>query len=233
MLGPALPPLLSRWSVGHALGLMAALALALVLGARWPVTCVALLSVGRLLFITRGRWTPSGGFGWANGLTALRLVLVALLSEAPRATRGLELGLLVLLILTLDGADGWVARRTHTSSELGAHFDMEVDALLVLTTSLRLWQTSTLGAWILLPGALRYVYVLCTARWPPRGGPMPRSLLGRSAFALVVVGHAAGLALTGRAGAIAAALGSAAVTLSFARSFFFSYARSVKPMLES
>ncbi len=37
--------------------------------------------------------------------------------------------------LALDAVDGWIARRTHTVSELGARFDMEVDAFLLLVLS--------------------------------------------------------------------------------------------------
>ena len=39
---------------------------------------------------------------------------------------------LAIPALALDAVDGWVARRTHTESELGARFDMEVDAFLLL-----------------------------------------------------------------------------------------------------
>ncbi|HYP86675.1 MAG TPA: hypothetical protein VEQ59_00940, partial [Polyangiaceae bacterium] len=115
----------------------------------------------------------------------------------------------------------------------GARFDMEVDALLVLTTSAALALSGRFGAWILTAGALRYLYVLCVAQWPPRGGPMPRTLLGRSAFALVVVGHALGFLLPAPAGWLAAALGTTAVTLSFVRSFLYGYARAAKPLVDS
>ncbi|HXK18298.1 MAG TPA: hypothetical protein VNG33_10875, partial [Polyangiaceae bacterium] len=87
--------------------------------------------------------------------------------------------------------------------------------------------------WILCGGVLRYLYVLSVALWPPRGGAMPRTLLGRSAFALVVAGHAIGLMGTGPVAVVAAALGTAAVALSFARSFAFGYARSAKSLADT
>ena len=43
--------------------------------------------------------------------------------------------LLSSVALALDGVDGQVARRTRTVSALGARFDMEVDAFLVLVLS--------------------------------------------------------------------------------------------------
>ncbi|MFI8545962.1 CDP-alcohol phosphatidyltransferase family protein [Spirillospora sp. NPDC077959] len=58
--------------------------------------------------------------------------------------------------LVLDGVDGQVARRTGTASKLGARFDMEVDAFLVLVLSVQVaWSA---GAWVLAIGAMRYVF---------------------------------------------------------------------------
>jgi phosphatidylglycerophosphate synthase len=210
-----------------------ALGATLLLEIPWLLGSVACVSFGVLLWRTRGDWTPQGGFGAANALTLLRLSLeVFMLSTLGQAPR-LLLGALVATALALDGADGWLARRHGTSSSFGAHFDMEVDAFLVLTTSVLLWLSGRCGAWVLLAGALRYGYVLCGWRWPPRGGPMPRTLLGRSAFALVVVGHALGFALTGVAATLCVALGTLAVTLSFARSFAYGYRARSASLLDS
>lgn len=178
-------------------------------------------------------WTPSGRFGAANALTSARLLLVMALGVALPGAPGVVLATLVTATLLLDGADGWLARRLGLASTFGAHFDMEVDAFLVLTTSVTLWLSGRSGAWLLFVGSLRYAYVLSCALWPPRGGEMPRTLLGRSAFALVVMGHALGFALTGAAATLAVALGSAAVTLSFARSFWYGYVPAVKPAIDS
>ncbi|GAA4237323.1 CDP-alcohol phosphatidyltransferase family protein [Actinomadura meridiana] len=58
--------------------------------------------------------------------------------------------------LVLDGVDGRVARRTGTVSRLGARFDMEVDAVLVLVLSVDVaW---SMGPWVLAIGAMRYVF---------------------------------------------------------------------------
>ncbi|TMQ90548.1 CDP-alcohol phosphatidyltransferase family protein [Actinomadura soli] len=58
--------------------------------------------------------------------------------------------------LVLDGVDGQVARRTGTASRLGARFDMEVDAFLVLVLSVHVAWTA--GAWVLAIGAMRYAF---------------------------------------------------------------------------
>ncbi|SNR90422.1 CDP-alcohol phosphatidyltransferase family protein [Actinomadura mexicana] len=58
--------------------------------------------------------------------------------------------------LVLDGVDGRVARRTGTVSRLGARFDMETDAVLVLVLSVEVaWSA---GLWVLAIGAMRYAF---------------------------------------------------------------------------
>ncbi|WP_254715451.1 CDP-alcohol phosphatidyltransferase family protein [Actinomadura sp. NAK00032] len=58
--------------------------------------------------------------------------------------------------LVLDGVDGRVARRTGTASRLGARFDMETDAFLVLVLSVQVaWSA---GPWVLAIGAMRYAF---------------------------------------------------------------------------
>ncbi len=66
--------------------------------------------------------------------------------------------------LALDSVDGQVARRTGTTSELGARFDMEVDALLILVLSLHVSQS--MGPWVLLIGAARYLRLLAAVPLP-------------------------------------------------------------------
>lgn len=61
---------------------------------------------------------------------------------------------LTVVALVLDAVDGWVARRTKTASALGAHFDMEVDAFLILVLSV--YVARSIGAWVLAIGAARY-----------------------------------------------------------------------------
>ncbi|MCW2762183.1 MAG: phosphatidylserine synthase [Marmoricola sp.] len=68
---------------------------------------------------------------------------------------------ITVVALVLDRVDGWVARRTATASRLGARFDMEVDAFLILVLSVHVARSS--GAWVLAIGAARYL--LLVAGW--------------------------------------------------------------------
>jgi phosphatidylglycerophosphate synthase len=131
-------------------------------------------------------------------------------------------------LLTLDGLDGWLARRADAVTIFGAHFDMETDAFFILVVDLELLTRGHLGLWILTSGLLRYAYTLVTAIVPPRGGQVPRSRLGRNSFGCLVVGLCVAMASPTRAGMVAAAVGTAAVVVSFGWSFYWSYLRRTR-----
>ncbi len=65
--------------------------------------------------------------------------------------------LLAVLALVLDAVDGLVARRTGTVSAVGARFDYEVDAFLILV--LAVYDVRLIGGWVLAIGAARYLFV--------------------------------------------------------------------------
>jgi phosphatidylglycerophosphate synthase len=80
---------------------------------------------------------------------------------------------LAAVALVLDAVDGWVARRTGTEAMLGARFDAEVDAFLILVLSVYVARTT--GAWVLAIGAARYAFLAAgwllpwlRAQLPPR-----------------------------------------------------------------
>jgi hypothetical protein len=73
--------------------------------------------------------------------------------------------------LTLDAIDGWVARRTG-SGPMGAHFDAEVDAFLILVLSVYVARFA--GAWVLLIGAARYAFLVAGWVLPWMREPLPR-----------------------------------------------------------
>jgi phosphatidylglycerophosphate synthase len=101
--------------------------------------------------------------GQANGVTLSRTVLVGGIAGlvVGGSTRSETVAALVVLssvALVLDGVDGWVARRTRSTTPVGARFDMEVDAFLILVLSVHV--AETLGAWVLVIGAARYAFVV-------------------------------------------------------------------------
>lgn len=207
----------------HAVGVLTACGLAIVLSTGWPLGLGAFLSFSALLWSASSRWTPSGRLGPANQITALRMMLlVALLVLAPQLPR-MALVAGFALVLVLDIVDGAVARTTASVSEFGAAFDMEVDALSILAMGYLAWSQYHLGAWVMIPGLLRYAYVLCLAVLPPTGREDRRSQFGRIAFLASAIGLLLALALRDPARTTLAGLATAVSCVSFARSFGVTY----------
>ncbi|GAA5190553.1 hypothetical protein GCM10023322_45970 [Rugosimonospora acidiphila] len=78
---------------------------------------------------------------------------------------------LASVALLLDAVDGPVARRSGTVSALGARFDMEVDAFLILVLSV--YATRLIGAWTLVIGAMRYAFLAAGWALPWLRGSLP------------------------------------------------------------
>jgi phosphatidylglycerophosphate synthase len=129
-------------------------------GAAYGVTVCALLDHG-LRRAGRDRlgpadWVTLSRAVLTGGVTAL--AVAAFVHPVPVA----PMVALAAVALVLDGVDGQVARRTHTCSALGARFDMEVDAFLILVLSA--YDVPRFGVWVLAIGAMRYAFV--AASWP-------------------------------------------------------------------
>jgi phosphatidylglycerophosphate synthase len=124
---------------------------------------------------------------------------------------------LVAVALSLDGVDGQVARRTGSTSALGARFDMEIDAFLILVLSV--FVAGSLGWWTVAIGAFRYVFVAAswacpwlTAALPPK---FSRKVVAAVQGVVLVVATAGLLPHAVTFAAVAAALAS--LTWSFGR----------------
>ncbi|MFJ6983352.1 MULTISPECIES: CDP-alcohol phosphatidyltransferase family protein [unclassified Streptomyces] len=143
--------------------------------ATWAVLSRALQRSGLRTFgpanrVTLGRATLVGG------VTAL--VADSFVSAPPVS---LLVGLTAVALL-LDGVDGKVARRTGTSTALGARFDMEVDAFLILVLSV--YVSMALGPWVLLIGLMRYGFVAAARVAPWLNAPLPPSMARKTVAAL-------------------------------------------------
>jgi phosphatidylglycerophosphate synthase len=122
------------------------------------------------VLLTRGLTTAgAASLGPANAVTLLRSTVVAAVAavvatdiQQPVATATLVA--LAAVALALDFCDGWVARHTHSSSALGARFDGEVDAFLILVLSVQVAQS--LAWWAVLIGLMRYLVWLTAIAWP-------------------------------------------------------------------
>lgn len=164
------------------LGLLAASRLSFSAG--FLAKALLVFGAGALL-VLRGLPTyhPFPRLGPANAVTLVRAALVALLvgligersSGAPAFAAAIALAVIVL-----DGVDGWLARRTRMASRFGARFDMETDAVLTAVLALLTWQFGKAGAWVLLSGLMRYLFLAAAALIPLLRHPVPPSYRGKT-----------------------------------------------------
>ena len=166
---------------GPLIGLIAQLALLVTLagavglsGAGWGVgiTCAVITNSA----LARGLARHGDRLGPADRVTLTRATLAggvaALTADSfVRPAPVTTLVALAVVALLLDAVDGWVARRTATVSTLGAHFDMEVDAFLILVLSVYVARSA--GGWVLAIGAARYAFVAAGWLLPWMRGPLP------------------------------------------------------------
>jgi phosphatidylglycerophosphate synthase len=149
------------WAVGGAVLLALASLVTPLSPAGWSAG-VVYLAVSSTL-VSRGLARRGAErFGAANAVTATRSALIGVVTAvvATSLTQPVSATFLVALVaptLALDAVDGWVARRTSSTSPLGARFDMEADAFLMLV--LCTFDVGIVGPWILAIGLMRYAYV--------------------------------------------------------------------------
>ncbi len=120
--------------------------------------------------MTKTRMTPASWVTFARATLALGVAALA----AESFAQDIPVALLVTLAavaLALDLVDGWVARRTGTETALGARFDGEVDAFLILALSV--YVAPACGWWVLAIGAARYLFLAGELLLPWMRAPLP------------------------------------------------------------
>lgn len=121
------------------------------------------------------RTYPHAVLGLCNIVTLVRLVIVATLAGALVSTTSPAWAIFIVaaFALTLDGVDGWLARRQDLASSFGARFDMEVDAAFALVLALHAAFGGVAGFWVLALGLPHYLFVAANKIFPWLGGPLP------------------------------------------------------------
>ena len=71
-------------------------------------------------------------------------------------------------------------------TEFGEYFDKETDAFFLLTLCVLAYWQGKLGAWILIPGLLRYIFVIVMAAAQPEEGKEYRSQWARIIFVVMI-----------------------------------------------
>jgi len=190
-------------------------------GSGWVVgiTCGVVMNAALACGLVRN---GTDGLGPADWVTLTRATLAcgvaALTADSfGRPTPVPTLVALTVVALVLDAVDGWVARRTGTASRLGARFDMEVDAFLILVLSVYVARST--GGWVLAIGGARYGFVAAGLVLPWMRGSLPprywRKVVAATQGVVLTFGAAAVLPLFWKEAALTTSL--ALLTESFGR----------------
>ncbi|MBM0277310.1 CDP-alcohol phosphatidyltransferase family protein [Micromonospora sp. STR1s_6] len=119
------------------------------------------------LLLSRGlSRSAARGLSPADRVTLSRAILVGGVTALAVESFSRPAPVAVMVVLTsvalvLDAVDGYTARRTGTTTDLGARFDMEIDSFLVLVLCVHV--APAVGGWVLAIGAMRYAFV--AASW--------------------------------------------------------------------
>jgi len=163
---------------------------------------------------------PHATFGAANyvtfGRALLTIVLLWIATLPPASRLAWAAGWVAGVIAALDGVDGWLARRSGTSSAFGARFDMETDAAFLLVLSVLAIRYEKAGTWVLMIGLMRYLFVAAGWLFPWLAGPLTPTRRGKAVAVVQMVTLALVLILPRRISAPAAAASLALLIWSFA-----------------
>jgi phosphatidylglycerophosphate synthase len=163
---------------------------------------------------------PHATFGAANYVTLVRALLTMFLLwlaiRPPEPHLAWTAGWIAGAITALDGVDGWLARRTGTASPFGARFDMETDAAFLLVLSGLALRYGKAGAWVLLIGLARYLFVAAGWWFPWLTGPLSPTLRGKTVAVVQMVTLAVILVLPPLVSSTAAGIALSLLVWSFA-----------------
>jgi len=176
------------WLILVLISLPLAVTMVLVFGFIGPAVSLALfVLIGVFVLVYLPPNYPFDRFGLANSVTLLRGAMVSWLAgfiglpeiiADPKLSWSLFTA--ALIVLLLDGLDGWLARKKGQASAFGAKFDMEVDSLFAIVLSLLAWQSDKIGWWVLLLGLPRPLFVVAAWFEPRLQSPLPDALLRKT-----------------------------------------------------
>ena len=119
---------------------------------------------------------PHARLGLCNAITLTRGAGIAVLFGlllTPVETLGWWIPVFALTLLMLDGLDGWAARHAKLQSAFGARMDVETDVAFALALAALAVALGHVGAWFLLLGLLRPLFLLASHFLPALRHPLP------------------------------------------------------------
>ncbi|MEM7642916.1 MAG: CDP-alcohol phosphatidyltransferase family protein [Pseudomonadota bacterium] len=193
-----LPPPIAFAAVTLGLAVLVAIAAhAIASSAVWQIAVPPVVFMAAMA-LAGGRMRvsyPHVTLGACNAVTQGRAAMVAVLAMPVlmpdiMATWRIEMFVVALTALALDGVDGWLARRAGLSSAFGARFDMEVDSALAAILACLLLGVAdgpVHVAALLVLGFARYGFVAMARIAPWLDAPLP-DRRSRKAVCVVQIG---------------------------------------------
>ena len=176
------------WIVPHCLVGLSGVWLRLINdGAVW---WLGLMTLSFLIYLSQARKALHGFpllLGYANMVTTLRLLIILSTLVFSTHLSPLEIALLLLLAILMDGLDGFLARRFQQTSLFGERLDMETDAFLVAAVSIYHATHGLAPQWIIVPGLMRYFFGLAVLFFKS-GGKEMTSKRFRATIAVIFFG---------------------------------------------
>ncbi|HYZ53972.1 MAG TPA: CDP-alcohol phosphatidyltransferase family protein [Streptosporangiaceae bacterium] len=204
------------------------------LGAVGWITGLVTGSAAAALLVTVRRRSDQPAMFPADWVTLTRMLLIAGVAGLVADSFGRPVSVTALVTLStvalvLDAVDGPVARRTGTTTRLGARIDSEADAFLILLLSIAVSQDY--GSWVLVIGAARYALLLAGWLIPWLAAPLPPRYWGKVVAAVqgIVLTVAASGLLDRLVGMIAVAAALLLLAESFGRSVIWLYRTGAGP----
>jgi phosphatidylglycerophosphate synthase len=175
-------------------------------------------------------------FGHANRVTLFRAILVALVASLMGSTPTPEMAtaasIVAIVALTLDGVDGWVARKTNGISDYGAHLDMELDSIFMLVLCVMVFDWEHAGAWVLFCGIARYAWIVTQSMvvWFRR--PLMPAFRRKTACVIGVAGLSLALAPwpVGTINTVLAAIATLTLAISFSIDIIWLFRHRREPL---
>ncbi len=162
-----------------------------------PIRAVAIVVITLWAAEPKRRLAQSSHFGAANRVTLARGILVgsvaAFIGSPGSPSHAIWVTGIATIALVMDGLDGWVARKSDTTSDYGAQLDMELDSLLMLTLCILAWQWEQAGIWVLFCGLARYAFLLTGLLLPWFNRPLPEAFRRKACCVIGVGGLTAAL----------------------------------------
>ncbi len=205
---------IESWNSVHAIAMIGVTICALYLRNLNYLIIVGLVSFGIFMIQNRATLGSLKPFaGYANWISLFRLLLLSALFIFGVPHFLFVVGL--ILVVCLDGLDGWMARKFDHSSLFGQYFDMEIDAFFVLLMCSWYYLFHDLGFWILLPGLLRYLYKFGIDLFPKPDFEESKKSYASTIAGIFFVSLLLGLVLEGGMREVNLAIGAILIVFSF------------------